>query len=304
MSKKYFTFTILTLLLLLVVGCNNDENAVEGLNVGEGQISSDYTSTSSEEFPHTKPITVQHAKFDFEVVQSAQLSRNEIERLLPPEIVNHLPTGMNQFSPEEISRLLPEGVTQLTPEEISQRLRAGTPGQQQPGTPKETPSQQQPEVTQPPQQAAPEQQQPEQQQPREEEKPAEAEQAAGISDIEAQVIELTNVERRNNGLSDLQADSALSNVARKKSNDMQQNNYFSHTSPTYGSPFDMIRDSGISYNSAGENIAQGQRSAQEVVQAWMNSEGHRANILNGEYTHIGVGYQQNGHYWTQMFISK
>jgi uncharacterized protein YkwD len=85
---------------------------------------------------------------------------------------------------------------------------------------------------------------------------------------------------------------------------MQENNYFSHTSPTYGSPFDMIRDFDISYNSAGENIAQGQRSPEEVVQAWMNSEGHRANIMNGDYTHIGVGYNESGNYWTQMFISK
>lgn len=299
MQKKYVSFMILILCFLSVVGCNNDNNAMDG-STGEGQISSDYTATTSEEFPHTKPITVQHAKYDFEVVQSAQLSRNEIEKLLPAEIVNHLPKGINQFSPEEISQLLPEGGTQLTPEEIAQRLRAGVPNQQQPGAPAKTPSQQQPEVTEPSQQAAPEQQQPEQQQ----EKPAQQEQAGGISDIEQQVIDLTNVERRNNGLSDLQADSSLSNVAREKSNDMQKNNYFSHTSPTYGSPFDMIRDFDISYNSAGENIAQGQRSAQEVVQAWMNSEGHRANILNGEYTHIGVGYQESGHYWTQMFISK
>ena len=73
---------------------------------------------------------------------------------------------------------------------------------------------------------------------------------------------------------------------------MQKNNYFSHTSPTYGSPFDMMRDQGVSYKSAGENIAQGQRTPQEVVQAWMNSEGHRRNILNSNYTHIGVGMIQ------------
>ena len=85
---------------------------------------------------------------------------------------------------------------------------------------------------------------------------------------------------------------------------MQQNNYFSHASPTYGSPFDMMRDQGVSYRSAGENIAKGQRTPQEVVQAWMNSEGHRRNILSSDYTHIGVGYDPNGHHWTQMFIEK
>ena len=85
---------------------------------------------------------------------------------------------------------------------------------------------------------------------------------------------------------------------------MEQNNYFSHASPTYGSPFDMMRDQGVSYKSAGENIAKGQRTPQEVVQAWMNSEGHRRNILSNDYTHIGVGYDPNGHHWTQMFIEK
>ncbi|GAE35256.1 CAP domain-containing protein [Halalkalibacter akibai] len=303
MSKKQILFFTLSLVILFITGCNND-NAMEGMNVGEGQISSDYTAVSSEEFPHTKPIQVQHAKYDFEVVQSAQLTRNEIERLLPPEIVNHLPRGIEQFSPEEISRLLPEGVTQLTPEEIAQKLRAGTPTQQPgQGAPRaETPQQQQPEVAEPPRQTAPEQQT---ETPQEEARTeTEQQPTQGITDLESQVIELTNVERRNNGLPDLQADASLSHVAREKSNDMQQNNYFSHTSPTYGSPFDMMRDFNVSYNSAGENIAQGQRSPQEVVQAWMNSEGHRANILNAEYTHIGVGYQQTGHYWTQMFISR
>jgi len=85
---------------------------------------------------------------------------------------------------------------------------------------------------------------------------------------------------------------------------MQQKHYFSHTSPTYGSPFDMMRDFGVTYKSAGENIAQGQQTPQEVVQAWMNSEGHRKNILSKDFTHIGVGYEQTGKHWTQMFIGK
>jgi uncharacterized YkwD family protein len=99
-------------------------------------------------------------------------------------------------------------------------------------------------------------------------------------------------------------DTALSNVARKKSEDMKAKNYFSHTSPTYGSPFDMMKQFGISYKAAGENIAMGQRTPQEVVTAWMNSPGHRANILNANFTHLGVGYVASGNYWTQMFIGK
>ena len=85
---------------------------------------------------------------------------------------------------------------------------------------------------------------------------------------------------------------------------MQTKNYFSHTSPTYGSPFDMMKAYGVSYKAAGENIAMGQRSPQEVVQAWMNSQGHRENIMNPNFTHIGVGHVTTGNYWTQMFIGK
>ena len=124
-----------------------------------------------------------------------------------------------------------------------------------------------------------------------------------VNNFEIRVIELTNVERAKQGLPALQIDHGLSKVARMKSQDMQDRNYFDHNSPTYGSPFDMMRQFGISYRSAGENIAKGQRTPEEVVNAWMNSEGHRKNIL-GNYTHIGVGYISSGNVWTQMFISK
>ena len=106
------------------------------------------------------------------------------------------------------------------------------------------------------------------------------------------------------GLQALIVDDELQNVARVKAQDMVENNYFSHTSPTYGSPFDMMKNFGISYRSAGENIAKGQKTAAQVVNAWMNSSGHRANIMSTSYTHIGVGYVADGHYWTQMFIKK
>ena len=108
--------------------------------------------------------------------------------------------------------------------------------------------------------------------------------------------------RVQNGLKPLTANWELSRVARYKSQDMVDNRYFSHTSPTYGTPFQMIKAFGLSYRTAGENIAYGQRTPQAVVNAWMNSSGHRANILNSSYTQIGVGYVANGHYWTQMFI--
>lgn len=127
---------------------------------------------------------------------------------------------------------------------------------------------------------------------------------ANINQIAMQVIDLTNKERQKNGLPALKADSSLSKVAQAKSNDMNAKHYFSHTSPTYGSPFDMMRDFGVTYRSAGENIAMGQPTAQQVVTAWMNSEGHRKNILSPNYTNIGVGYTKTGNYWSQMFIGK
>ncbi|OXB97490.1 MULTISPECIES: CAP domain-containing protein [Bacillus] len=140
-----------------------------------------------------------------------------------------------------------------------------------------------------------------------EQKPAEqkpAEETKSLSEFEQRVVELTNAERAKQGLPALKIDTELSKVARIKSEDMQKNNYFDHNSPTYGSPFDMMKKFGISYTSAGENIAQGQRTPEEVVQAWMNSAGHRANILNNGFTHIGVGYVESGNYWTQQFITK
>ncbi|MGJ3205168.1 CAP domain-containing protein [Geobacillus sp. FJAT-46040] len=128
--------------------------------------------------------------------------------------------------------------------------------------------------------------------------------ATGLNAYEQQVVELTNKERAKYGLPPLQVDLALSKVAREKSRDMAVNRYFSHNSPTYGSPFEMMKKFGISYTAAGENIAKGQRTPQEVVNAWMNSEGHRANILNKNFTHIGVGFEENGYIWTQQFIRK
>ena len=111
-----------------------------------------------------------------------------------------------------------------------------------------------------------------------------------------------NEQRAEHGLAALSYDWELSRVARYKSQDMADQGYFTHTSPTYGSPFQMIRNFGLTYRSAGENIAKGYATPQEVVNAWMRSSGHRANILNASFTKIGVGYVSEGRHWTQMFI--
>ncbi len=128
--------------------------------------------------------------------------------------------------------------------------------------------------------------------------------SSSVTAYEAEVVRLVNEIRAENGLKPLTQDWQLSRVARYKSQDMKDLGYFSHTSPTYGSPFEMMKSFGISYRSAGENIAKGYSSPQAVVNAWMNSPGHRANILNPSYTHIGVGYVVSGNHWTQMFIFK
>jgi uncharacterized YkwD family protein len=114
-----------------------------------------------------------------------------------------------------------------------------------------------------------------------------------------QVVSLVNKERSQAGLSSLASDSALTSMALVKAKDMYSNNYFSHTSPTYGSPFDMMKSFGISFSYAGENIAMGQKTPQDVMTAWMNSSGHRQNILNPNFTKIGVAYY-NGE-WVQEF---
>lgn len=120
----------------------------------------------------------------------------------------------------------------------------------------------------------------------------------------AQVLQLVNKERTSRGLKALALDSKLNEVATEKARDMAVNRYFSHDSPTYGSPFDMMKSFGINYRSAGENIAAGQKDAQAVMDSWMNSSGHRANILNANYTKLGVGYYKGGNYgtyWVQEF---
>ena len=125
------------------------------------------------------------------------------------------------------------------------------------------------------------------------------------ADFQNQVVQLVNQERTSRGLKALSVDSALTNTATLKSQDMAKLGYFDHTSPTYGSPFDMMKQYGISYRTAGENIAMGQTSPQQVMTGWMNSEGHRANSLNSSFTKIGVGIARNSngtYYWTQQFI--
>jgi uncharacterized YkwD family protein len=249
-------------------------------------ISADFTTINSGKYPHTQPIRIQEAKYGYVVAnpQGKQITIPDLQSIT-----------------EQYARRF------QTQSQFGGQGQAGQMFQQRPM--QQQPTQQQPVQQQPTQQQPT--QQPVQQQPTQQAKPVTPNKTTqqtpatkGISATEQKVIELTNAERRKAGLKDLVGDTKLSSVAKTKSNDMQKNGYFSHTSPTYGSPFDMMRDFGVTYSTAGENIAQGQRTPEEVVRAWMNSEGHRKNILNGAFTHIGVGHDTTGNHWTQMFIGK
>ncbi|MDQ0254646.1 putative YkwD family protein [Evansella vedderi] len=288
MNKKVIFFVLAAMFLFILGACGNNNTDMDEAYGGFGNdeqgqmyydeispftnISSESTTLNSEEFPHTKAVQVQEAKYEFRVDVNQQHDKAKYD------------VNVQQGQPKE-------GPTQQT-EQAPAKPKGGDQEQQQEAA--QQPAQEAQPAPEAEQEATPEQQEEQQAEPTGE----------GINDFEQQVIALTNEQRRNNGLSELEGDAELSQVARKKSTDMQENNYFSHTSPTYGSPFDMIRDHGISYNGAAENIAQGQPTPEQVVDAWMNSEGHRANILNGDFTHIGVGYDENGHHWTQMFITR
>jgi uncharacterized protein YkwD len=114
-----------------------------------------------------------------------------------------------------------------------------------------------------------------------------------------QVFELVNIERSQDGKEPLEYNSALGDAAQLHAEDMVENGYFSHTSQDGRSFADRTREAGYTGSPGGENIAAGQRSPEQVMNSWMNSDGHRRNILNGGFDEIGVGYHNN--YWVQVF---
>lgn len=120
------------------------------------------------------------------------------------------------------------------------------------------------------------------------------------------VLTLINNAREENGLPRLQIDDLLNSTATSKAIDMVENNYFSHTSPTYGSPFEMMQNAGITYKAAGENIA-GNSSVENAVKSWLASEEHKSNILSNAYNYIGIGVEPSdtyGYVIVAMFIGK
>ena len=174
------------------------------------------------------------------------------------------------------------------------------PGEELPAQP--------PEEETPPAEEAPPQETPDEEPPQEtppaQENPDEdaPEESGGVQEAAEAVTSLVNAARRDAGLSELELDADLCAAAQARAQEIAQS--FSHTRPDGSSCFTILEEFGISYRAAGENIAMGQRTPEEVMDGWMNSSGHRANILNGTFTSIGVGYYVDGAgaaHWVQIF---
>ncbi len=130
--------------------------------------------------------------------------------------------------------------------------------------------------------------------------------SGNLTAAEQKMVNLVNQERSKAGLQQLRVDMSLVELARKKSQDMIDRNYFGHNSPTYGSPFDMMREAGIRYSTAGENLA-GAATVEAAHANLMASSGHRANILNPRFNYLGVGIVSGGPYgnmFTQLFVGR
>jgi uncharacterized YkwD family protein len=244
----------------------NDKRKVKRNN--DDMISAYQTNLNSSQYPHTQAILIRDAKYQYITVDPRQRNWFQFGFIQPGQTNTQQQTPITQGPAQQQT-------TRQAPNQAPAQQATPVPRQQQTQAPSGAAQNQTNTAT-----------------------------SGTVSQYVQQVIALTNQQRTKNGLPALKTDTQLSGVAQKKAMDMQQNHYFSHTSPTYGSPFDMMRDFGVTYKSAGENIAQGQRTPQEVVTAWMNSEGHRKNILSANFTHIGVGFEQTGKNWSQMFIGK
>ncbi len=111
--------------------------------------------------------------------------------------------------------------------------------------------------------------------------------AVNLTSEENELLSLINAERQKNNLPQFQIDEKLQNVARLKAEDLVQNNYFSHISPTYGTPFEMLKSNSINYKTASENIA-GNSSLTDAVNSWLSSDSHKQNILSNDYNYTGI----------------
>lgn len=127
-----------------------------------------------------------------------------------------------------------------------------------------------------------------------------------LSENEKKLLSIINEERKKNNLPELIIDENLQNVARLKAKDLVENNYFSHISPILGTPFEMLKNNGIKYKTASENIA-GNSSIEGAVSSWMNSESHKKNILSNEFNYTGLAVVDSiayGNIVVELFVGK
>lgn len=138
------------------------------------------------------------------------------------------------------------------------------------------------------------------------EKPAPTPVDSSIGSVRQQILDLVNAERKKAGLGSVSQESHLQSAAQKHAEDMSKRNYFEHNTPEGKTPTQQIKDAGYPLTgkwTTGQNIARGQKTAEQVMEDWMNSPGHKKNILNGSFEHLGVGYVSSGNYWVQDFGS-
>ncbi|MDV2885658.1 CAP domain-containing protein [Alkalihalophilus pseudofirmus] len=244
---------------------------------------------SASEQPNTKVITQKH------VIALNGADQESIQKLIEEvKQTSNLQDLLNKWN--------------ITLPELKKEMQKEEPApEQKEEQPVETPKVEQP-AEEAPQEEAPQEEAPQAEpaQPVQQPAPAEEteqnseEQSQELSAEEQQMVNLVNEERQKQGLAPLNIDVELTKVARVKAQDMIDNNYFAHQSPTYGSPFEMLDQFGVSYNTAGENLA-GNQTVEAAHQALMNSDGHRANILGGNYSEVGIGIVDGGPYG-KMFV--
>ena len=230
-------------------------------------------------------------KFDF----SACLPDWDIPSLKPETKPEQTPDEQ----PEEIPEEMPEETPEEQPDETPDNIPDETPDEQPDETPDEQPEETPDNTPQLPEGSRPE----ETPDNGTEQNPEDNNNGTSQGDFASQVVALVNAERAKQGLSALTIDTKVQQAALVRAKESAQS--FSHTRPNGSSFSTALTEAGVSYRTAGENIAYGQSTPQQVMNAWMNSSGHRANILNANYTTIGVGYTViNGTaYWAQLFTA-
>ena len=206
------------------------------------------------------------------------------------------PSGFFCYQGRGFAQCVPEAMTCVgfEPDEPGEE----EPGEEEPG--EEEPGEEEPGEEEPGEEE-PGEEEPGEEEPGEEEPPTDE----CASMIEAEELALTNQARADAGLGPLVCDAKLATAARLHSQDMCDRDYFSHTTPEGLSFIDRIEAQGATWRTGGENIAWGYRTAASVHTGWMNSDGHRRNILNGAFGRVGIGYVECGGspYWTQVFTN-